>query len=188
MTFPGFWCTGEACHFILLLFKEVCPGAKKTTPDLSLSTYLGVFIPFKSYCICVCASPCAVHALGVRGQRGGAGLYLFPCGSWRLNSGHQGWQQAPSPAEPSCQPHPESSMMCFRGESSCASPFGFDSSILVVLQGPVPWMFMFGAQGMMGAPQLRGHIAQLQMRADLVSVQNTLLRGNFFPIINPLGN
>jgi hypothetical protein len=79
-------------------------------------------------------------------------------------------------------------MMCFRGESSCASPFGFDSSILVVLQGPVPWMFMFGAQGMMGAPQLRGHIAQLQMRADLVSVQNTLLRGNFFPIINPLGN
>ena len=110
MTFPGFWCTGEACHFILLLFKEVCPGAKKTTPDLSLSTYLGVFIPFKSYCICVCASPCAVHALGVRGQRGGAGLYLFPCGSWRLNSGHQAWQQAPLPAEPSCQPHPEFTM------------------------------------------------------------------------------
>lgn len=35
---------------------------------------------------------------------------------------------------------------------------------------------------------LGGHTAKLKMGIDLVSGKNTVLRGNFPPVINPLGN
>lgn len=38
----------------------------------------------------------------------------------------------------------------------------------------------FTAQRKMGALLLRGHTTQLKMRTDLVSGQNSVLKGNFF--------
>ena len=68
-------------------------------------------------CVQVCAQVCAqvcvqLHAsahgyqktVDVRVQFGGVGSFFLPCWSWRWNSGHQVWQQAPLLPEPSCQP------------------------------------------------------------------------------------
>lgn len=66
-----------------------------------LRFFLSTFVYF-SLCVHVNGQDGTGTRVKVRGQLAGVSLLLLPCGSWRLNSGRQVWQQMPLHTKPSC--------------------------------------------------------------------------------------